>query len=152
MSKCDGNGPGAGAHIQNSGTAEDRRVGESLLHKKLRLRPRNKHIAVHMERQAVKLCLAGDVLDRFPGKSALDKIAKRCGSIRLDRLVIVCDQPGEIRFGRSLPQRVQEQSLGVATRALRVWALGKKFFGCVEREAEGRLCVGRGGHLAKSSS
>ena len=111
-----------------------------------RLRPRNQHVAIYVERQAVELRFAGDVLNRLASEAAFNEIAEGAGRIGRKRLVLVRNEPSQVRVRRIFPERMQKQCLRIAPRALGVRTLGESLLCRIESEAESGTSVRRGRH------
>jgi hypothetical protein len=79
MCQGDGNGTGAGTNVDDARPWKNCSVSERRLNQVFGLWPGVENVGVHFESEAIKFCLAGDVLNGLTAQAALEKIAKCMG-------------------------------------------------------------------------
>ena len=133
------NGSRPGANVGDAGPLEPARQLNNLLHQVLGFRTRNQHFAIDFETQPVELSFARDVLNGLSGKAAFqpareNRVSRCAGRVSLS----VRDQPGQICAWHIVTDRMKEQRLRIATRALgvrplrqRAFRLGQQYTNCL---------------------
>ena len=96
---------------------------ERQLHKQLRLRPRDEHVARHAHAQAKELLGAREIRQRLAGNAAPHQRLEAPGGIKGQRIGVMGEQPGPV-LGRP-PERVQQQHPGVEPRHAALLGIGK---------------------------